>query len=62
MHISRKQFTSGKDIEQIEEPLKYMEPDLRLTIIDWQGEVLFDNLLEGEEMENHLQRPEIQKP
>lgn len=60
-YIKKNSLHLEKDIEQIEEPLKYMEPDLRLTIIDWQGEVLFDNLLEGEEMENHLQRPEIQK-
>jgi two-component system phosphate regulon sensor histidine kinase PhoR len=38
-----------------------MDPELRLTIIDWQGQVLFDNLMEATEMENHLQRPEIKK-
>lgn len=46
---------------QIEEQLKYMPSELRLTIIDWDGKVIFDNLLESEGMENHLKRPEIQK-
>ena len=45
---------------EIKEQLSYMPSELRLTIIDWDGEVLFDNLLESTEMENHLKRPEIQ--
>ena len=35
-YIKKNSLHLEKDIEQIEEPLKYMEPDLRLTI-DWQG-------------------------
>lgn len=41
--------------------LKYLSPELRVTVIDWQGNVLSDNVLDETEMENHLQRPEIQK-
>lgn len=43
------------------EQLKYMQPELRLTIIDKRGKVLFDNRLEADTMENHLLRPELQK-
>lgn len=50
----------GDDMGGVENVLEYMQTDLRLTIIDWQGEVLFDNLLEPDTMENHLKRPEIQ--
>lgn len=60
-YIQENDIPLDDNISRIEEQLKYMEPDLRLTIIDWQGKVLFDNLLDGQEMENHLQRPEIQK-
>ena len=50
-----------ENVIKVEEQLEYMDPDLRLTIIDWQGKVRYDNLLDGSEMENHLQRREIQK-
>ena len=47
--------------EEIAEQLSYMPSELRMTIINWDGNVYFDNLLESDKMENHLQRPEIQK-
>lgn len=47
--------------EEIAEQLSYMPSELRMTIINWDGKVYFDNLLESDKMENHLQRPEIQK-
>ncbi len=46
---------------QIDELLDYMQPELRLTIIDWQGVVLYDNRADQSTMENHLARPEVQK-
>ena len=46
---------------EINEQLSYMPSELRLTIIDWEGNVLFDNILDSDSMENHLKRPEIQK-
>lgn len=45
----------------VSQQLQYMEPDLRLTIIDWQGYIIYDNLLNDKTLENHLKRPEIQK-
>ena len=47
--------------EEINKQLSYMPSELRLTIVDWDGKVFFDNLLEPDNMENHLKRPEIQK-
>jgi signal transduction histidine kinase len=37
-----------------------LPPNIRLTLIDWQGQVLYDNeIKETFQMENHAQRPEI---
>jgi len=47
--------------DRIEELLQYMQPELRVTILDWQGNVIYDNRVDADKMENHLQRPEIQK-
>ncbi len=60
-YIVGNQIPLGEELRQLEEQLRYMNPELRLTIIDWQGQVLFDNLMEATEMENHLQRPEIKR-
>ncbi len=38
-----------------------MQPELRVTLIDDRGDVLFDNRLEAGSMENHLMRPEIRR-
>ncbi len=46
---------------EIDRILSYMLSDLRLTIMDWEGNVLYDNLLDATNMDNHIQRPEIQK-
>ncbi len=53
-------ISEGINDSGVNELLSYMQPDLRLTIIGWQGNVLFDNLIEADDLENHLNRPEIQ--
>ncbi|MGI6573369.1 MAG: ATP-binding protein [Fermentimonas sp.] len=60
-YIAGNQIPLGEELRQLEGQLRYMDPELRLTIIDWQGQVLFDNLIEATEMENHLHRPEIKR-
>ena len=54
-------LNSREDMPQVTRILRYMPKELRLTIIDWQGNVLFDNRIHSEKMENHLHRPEIQQ-
>ncbi len=49
------------DTTRLNELLQYMQPELRLTLIDHKGEVLYDNRLEADRMENHLLRPEVQE-
>lgn len=47
---------------ELTEFIKLFPQDLRITIIDTTGLVIFDNFVEDEsEMENHIDRPEIQK-
>lgn len=50
-----------KEPWKVGELLHYMPSDTRCTVIDWEGRVLYDNRLDADEMENHLQRPEVQK-
>ena len=40
---------------------RYVNQDLRVTIIDLRGRVLFDNFGDSLKMENHIGRPEIQE-
>ena len=40
---------------------RYVNKDLRITIIDLQGKVLYDNFGDSLQMKNHIGRPEIQK-
>ena len=40
---------------------RYVNKDLRVTIINLQGKVLYDNFGDSLNMENHIGRPEIQK-
>ena len=47
--------------DRLDELLQYMQPSLRVTILDWQGNVMYDNRADANKMENHLQRPEVQK-
>lgn len=38
---------------------KNTDPNIRITIIDLNGNVLFDNMADSQSMENHLDRPEV---
>lgn len=40
---------------------RYLPEEIRLTLIDAKGNVLFDNVLDESKLENHINRPEIQK-
>lgn len=59
----RKHDLLAKDrIDSLNDILPLLPKDLRVTIINRQGDVLFDNDLDGiQEAENHLSRPEIVK-
>lgn len=59
--IEENNLSPQNDAEKVEQVLKYMKPEMRLTIINWKGDVLYDNILDQSSMENHMQRPEIQK-
>ncbi|MDD2938444.1 MAG: hypothetical protein PHS25_09165, partial [Proteiniphilum sp.] len=43
-----------EDGDQVSELVRYMGPELRVTILDWQGHVLYDNRADANKMENHL--------
>ena len=45
------------NIETIETTTK---PDVRLTMMDLEGKVFFDNMADSKTMENHINRPEVQ--
>lgn len=60
-YLEEKNLSAEKDTGKIKDLVHYMSPELRLTIIDWKGSVLYDNRLDAWIMDNHLQRPEIQK-
>ncbi|KUL15812.1 MAG: hypothetical protein XE13_0775 [Proteiniphilum sp. 51_7] len=60
-YIRKNKIFQEMDTAKLRELLQYMLPELRLTLIDQQGEVLYDNLLEAGGMENHLMRPEVQE-
>jgi two-component system phosphate regulon sensor histidine kinase PhoR len=47
------------DLESFCLLLKPTDPDIRVTVIDFDGVVLCDSEAEGAKMENHRQRPEI---
>ena len=49
----------GKDINQMLDSLSYDISDKRITVIDKEGTVLFDNVKDISSSENHLDRPEI---
>jgi len=52
--------TNNNEIKSLYDIIKlFPDSTLRVTIIDLEGEVLFDNFLSDKHIENHLNRPEI---
>lgn len=60
-YLQNNSLNTKEEMPRVENMLHYMPKELRLTVIDSQGNVLFDNRIKTEEMENHLRRPEIQQ-
>lgn len=54
-----RQCTDMGQLEEMGEVLE--EQELRVTLIDGTGKVLYDNEVSGSELENHLGRPEIRE-
>lgn len=60
-YIHQHHVLTSHRIDSLDNVLALMPTNLRLTIIYHDGKVLYDNSLDtGKEIENHLQRPEIQ--
>lgn len=61
-YVQKHQLLSNEHIDSLNNILSLLPKDLRITIINRQGEVLFDNDIDGlKEVGNHLNRPEITK-
>lgn len=60
-YLTIQQIDVGLESARSGEPLRYFSPETRYTVIDSEGNVLYDNLLDAAKMENHLGRPEVQK-
>ena len=59
--IESQQLISTGRIDSLNHLLTLLPRNLRLTVVDFEGKVLFDNSIEaGQPVENHLQRPEVQ--
>ncbi len=61
--IKQNNILNNKQYELIDSVIPIVPfPDTRLTVIDKKGKVLYDSFVHDyDDMENHLQRPEIQK-
>ena len=53
------EFFDTADVADLEDNPKLMDAKLRVTLIDTDGTVLFDNTVNAEQMDNHANRPEI---
>lgn len=61
-YIQDHHLLSGRHIDSLNNILPLLPKDLRVTVINRQGEVLFDNDVDSvKEVDNHLNRPEIAK-
>lgn len=61
-YIRDHHLLSGQHIDSLNNILPLLPKDLRVTVINRQGEVLFDNDVDSvKEVDNHLNRPEIAK-
>ena len=61
-YIRDNHLLSGRHIDSLNNILPLLPKDLRVTVINRQGEVLFDNDVDSvKEVDNHLNRPEIAK-
>lgn len=60
-YLQEYHLINNNQMDSLKNVLALMPSNLRLTIVDHDGKVLYDNNLDKEqELENHLQRPEIQ--
>lgn len=60
-YVQQYHLINNGQMDSLKNVLVLMPSNLRLTIVDHDGKVLYDNSLDKEqEIENHLQRPEIQ--
>ena len=60
-YVQQHLLINNGQMDSLKNVLVLMPSNLRLTIVDHDGKVLYDNSLDKEqEIENHLQRPEIQ--
>ena len=60
-YVQQYHLINSGQMDSLKNVLVLMPSNLRLTIVDHDGKVLYDNSLDKEqEIENHLQRPEIQ--
>ena len=60
-YIKGRHIVFPDSTERMDELTAYLSDNLRLTIIDKTGRVMYDNLLDEKTMTNHTDRPEIQK-
>ena len=60
-YIKGRHIVFPDSTQRMDELTAYLSDNLRLTIIDKTGRVMYDNLLDEKRMTNHTDRPEIQK-
>lgn len=53
------EFFQTADISHLENNPKLQDEKLRITLMEWDGTVIFDNTVPAESMDNHGNRPEI---